>query len=116
MKDELLREFLREAVITELSIDHKFLNRIHQMTGLRLPFLQGKRRFETDSSFAFIALDWLSKVQRLTGVEPRPNQRAQVTRFVAQRMPGLIVRFHGDIAAAEQTMQNLLNAKFDSIK
>ena len=110
MDEELLREYVEEVLLSELSIDRKFLNHLRQSAGLR-PTL------DTLTAHArSIADEWLDDVEDAIGRRLWPGKRAQVIRFVAQRLPMLVRRFHGDVKAAEQTMYNILNARFYSLR
>lgn len=105
MSVELLREFVEETLV-ELRIDRPFISMLKKQTGLS----------RIENGLRSIANEWLGDVEHHLGHPLHFNSRAQVYRFVLQRLPALIQRYHGNVAAAEQTMYNLLNTRFNSIK
>ena len=114
MDEGLLRSYLREAVLAELRVDHNFIDRVYRLTGIRIPGgRHGRRLVEPEHD---VAAMWLADVEDELGHEIWHGLRSQVHRFVAQRMAGLLKRFNGDSMAAEQTMHNLLNARFGSMR
>ena len=110
MSVKLLKEYVEE-LLTELSIDRKFVDHLRRTSGL------GDGEFSKLTAGAqAIAAKWLSEAEHLSGRSLHPNQRAVVIRFVARRMPMLVRHFRGNVTAVEQTMYNLLNARFYSLK
>jgi hypothetical protein len=107
---ELLREYV-EGMLSELSVDRKFVDHLRRASGLG-----GEEFTQLTNQARSIAMEWLSDAEYALGQRLHPNRRAQVVRFVAQRMPALIQRFRGNMAAAEQTMYNLLNSRFYSLR
>ena len=110
MSERLLRTYLAELMLTELSVDRSFIAHLKRSSGL------GATAPDSDAPESSIAEEWIDTLQDELGSRLHPGHRAQVMRFVSQRMPGLITRYNGNVPAAEQTMYNLLNTRFNSLR
>jgi hypothetical protein len=110
MNERLLRDFINEALrLSELKRDEKFIALLRR-AGLGTP--HGHEDFQTRN----IADEWLEDMKLELGREVPPGHRAKVYRFVKNRWQGLVARFRGDRSAARQTMYNLLDTKFNTLR
>lgn len=101
----LLKEYLNE-----LKRDEQFIT-ILRNAGLNST-VQKRSRIDAEA----LADDWIDTVEIEIGSELAPGHRSQIVRFIEQRLPGLVVKFHGDDNAARWTMYNILNSKFNDLK
>lgn len=118
MSDRLLLEFLKEVILTELHVDRKFLAHLRRSAGLDADYgVTGPTIDPTTTKQALRIGDaWIDQVEDETDQIMRHNHKAMVKRFVVRRWPGLLVRFRGNMGAAEQTMYNILDTKFNSLR
>lgn len=98
----LLREFVRRTLLSELEIDHNFLDilthRSHQSrVGARL-----------------LAHTWIAAA-KLEGAEFTADERAEVQSFVNHRLPRVKKVFPDDDDAAAAEMNRLLDLRFSTI-
>ncbi len=110
MNERVLRQYIQEAIITELRRDEKFISMLkNTMNG-------GQSSEQRNATSQKIAEAWISDFEKEVGKSMRMGNRAQVMRYVGRLWPGLVTRFHGDEKAAKQTMQNLLDTKFNQLR
>lgn len=60
-----------------------------------------------------VASRWISDVEVERDKQLSPKEKSVVNKFVGQRWNSLLKRFHGDHDAAETTMNNLLDSRFN---
>lgn len=121
MSERLLHEYLHEVLLTELHVDTTFLNSLRRSSGLNLGSTVATDGDDFDMRPIYragvtLANRWLRQAEKRLGGPLRRGQRAQVFRFVAQRFPALVIRHRGDGEAASQTMNNILNARFNDLR
>lgn len=106
---KLLRQFINEAVLCELRRDDAFIAHLKKQAGIGTP--------RTPSGIAArkIAAAWISDMEAELGKKFPPMMVPQVNKFVASRWQGVLARYR-DERAALQTMNNLLDAKFNSLR
>jgi hypothetical protein len=63
-----------------------------------------------------IALEWIADTELELGAQLSHSAKTQVIRFVGKRWKGLVARFRGDRSAAQQTLVNLLNSKYNGLR
>jgi hypothetical protein len=123
MSENLLRQYLHEAVLAELSVDWQFVNMLmgrhdrpsmmgHGKRGANK--LQKQRKAFVDDSIR-IANEWIQEVEENLGMQLRPSDVEQVMRYCFRKFPGLAVNFRGNMRAAEHTLYNMLNSKFGTL-
>ena len=103
MKDTLIRQFIREALV-----DQSFIR--HMRNGLDMA--RGSSLGEASS----IVDDWLEEVELRMGNLLAPGHVSRLTRFVANEWPQLLERYRGNKMMALIAMNNLLDAKLDAIR
>lgn len=106
--EDLLRQYIREALQTELKLDP------HMMMILRNSDLR-HHNDPASTEYRQIAKEWLDDLETELGEVPL-QVRVQANKFVAKRWQGLLRRFRGDVRAAKQTLYNLLDAKFNDVR
>lgn len=116
MSERLLRQYLQEAVLAELRVDRKFLAHLRRAAGYEVPDGPHAVDDATNQQALRIAEAWIDGVEDELGQEMRHNHQAVVKRFVVRRWPGMLIRFRGNVGAAEQTMYNVLDTKFNSLR
>lgn len=120
MSDErLLREYIEEVMLTELSLDRNFINMLKRSAGVHVApevDVDNVNMRAVYSAGAKIANQWLVQAERQRGERLWGGKRAQVVRFTVQRFPGIVMRYRGDMDAASRTMYNVLDARFYSLK
>ena len=80
----LLRKYLHEVLLVELSVDRNFVNHLKRASGLDQATAGAGTRAHS------IAKEWLDDLEQDTGGRLHGSQRGQVIRFVNQRLPGLL--------------------------
>lgn len=100
---------LRTLILKELRRDDKFISL------LRGSGLGNHAPSEEHRDAQELADGWLEELEQ-AGEHLAAGHQSQVLRFVAKRWPGLMLRFHNDERAAMQTLYNLLDMKFNSLK
>jgi len=105
----LLKRYIQEALVLELRRDDAFINVLKMRSGIGTP------RTESGLAARKIASNWISDIELELGHPVPPTIVPQVNRFVAARWKGLFQRYR-DERAAVQTMNNLLDAKFNSVR
>jgi hypothetical protein len=110
MNEGLLREFIKEAMLLELRRDDQFIDHLKRQSSFGAP--------RTPSAVAArqVASGWVQDMETELGQRLSPGNVTQVNKFVAKRWPGVLQRYRGDQAAALQTMHNLLDAKYSSLR
>lgn len=108
--EDLLRTFIREALLVELRRDHGFIDHLRKTSGL------GANASKSGIAVRKIADDWVSDVELELGKPVPRNVVAGAIKFVAARWYGVLTRFHGDERAALQTMSNLLDTRFSTLR
>lgn len=118
MSDRLLREYLKEVMLVELHVDRKFLAQLRRSSGLGyvVDDASGKPTDAMNRQALRIADEWISQAEDEIGMPLRHNHRAIVRRAVVRQWPDLLVRFRGNVGAAEQTVYNILDTKFNSFR
>lgn len=121
MSERLLREYLNEVLLTELHVDTSFLNHLRRSSGLNIAPALGINVDDLDMRPVYragtnLANKWLRQAERRLGAPLRRDTRAEVFSFVARRFPVLVLRYRGDIDAASQTMNNILNTRFNDLR
>jgi len=109
--NKLLREFIKESVVSEvkLDVDDVYMSKL-------MAYLRGEQGLKLSSDVRSVAYDWINDVEALTGAALVPWKKGAVTRFVGSKWPGLLDRFRGNVQAARYTMFNMLDAKFKALK
>ncbi len=108
----LFREYMQELTLAELSVDRNFINSLKKARADAAGEVDVTRNYNPQS----VALEWIADIEEDTQKKLYHGTRAQVVRFVVQRLPALVKRFNGNVPAAEQTMYNLLNARFNTVR
>lgn len=106
----LLRNFIREALVMELRRDDHFIDHLKRQSGIGTP------RTRLGMAARQIATEWVKDLETELGTHLPLGYVAQINKFVAKRWQGLLQRYRGDHGAAHQTMQNLLNTKYSSLR
>jgi hypothetical protein len=63
-----------------------------------------------------VASLWIRDAEAERGKPLSPKTKGVINKFVGQRWNSLLKRFHGDEDAAETTMNNLLDSRFNSTR
>lgn len=103
MKDSLIRQFIREALV-----DQSFIR--HMRAGL--DFARGDGLAEASS----IVDDWLEEVELRMGNLLAPGHVSRLTRFVSREWPQVLEQYRGNKTMALIAMNNLLDAKLNDIR
>jgi hypothetical protein len=101
MKVDLLKQYLAEVILVELSSNGRLLSQLRQ-SGL-----------SRQAPINPVAGDWVLDQELASGREVAGYRRSQAHKFAQKRWPALLQRYHGDQRAAEHTLYNLLSAKFN---
>lgn len=116
MSERLLLEYLKEVLLVELHVDRRFLAHLRRVAGEEI--IDGPHKVDaaTNKQALRIGDAWIDGVEDEMGQLMRHNHKAMVKRFVLRRWPGLLIRFRGNVGASEQTMYNILDTKFNSLR
>ena len=106
--EDALREFIK-ATLQELRVDP------HMMKLLKGSDLRDSGE-PADRDARGLASEWIDDIETELGHPLRPGTKLQVTRFVTGRWPGLLKRFNGNVGAARQTLSNILDTKFSTLR
>jgi hypothetical protein len=109
VNESLLKAYIREALITELRRDEKF---IAMLKGSGMDPRQASQNQNSDR----VANQWITDMELELGKPLRNNVKANVRKFVASRWQGMVARFRGDPRAAQHTMTNVLDSKFNQLR
>jgi hypothetical protein len=101
---DLLRTFIREAVLHELHGYERLAAALHG-SGLGAPTTAEALEAQ------HLADGWVLDTELRTGEPVPPAVHGAANRFVAKQWKGLLERFRGDRWAAQQTLLNLLDAE-----
>jgi hypothetical protein len=107
---DVLREFVKEALLLELRRDKQFISQLRTRAGF------GKPKTPEDAKARKLADDVISDIELEIGEPLSATARVHVVRFVAKHWKDIVARFRGDQKAAKQTLMNMLVGRFSMLR
>lgn len=105
---KLVKAYIRECLLSELHVSPRVVSAVKGGDfAMRSP-----EGIEARS----IADEWCKELELELGLKLPLPVKSSIAKFVAKRWKGLLARFRGDQGAALQTLTNLLDTKYASLR